>query len=478
MDLCARVSTYRMATVQELVAVGEQIGLKGEELKAFIKEQQMLEREARMKEREAREREQELIREREKDAKEAREKELVKEDRERAFELEKLKLEHEIRVTELQAMKTGSQAGSEVGDDERTGSDTERSGYSGSRVRGPKMPPFDERDDMDSYIQRFERYAVTQKWRKEDCAIYLSALLKGKALDVYARLPVSQAQDYEVLKQALLRRYSLTEKRYKQKFYEGKPERGESPQQFIVRLDNYFLRWLELAKVEFTFEGVRNLIVKERFLATCHKPLELFLRERAVTDLEELAKLAEQYNDAHGPRPSGRAEAASGPLNVRRQNENWRPYAPQASRAPGPAKSPRQARAPGPVRPSGPSGSFGPYKSRCFACGQLGHVARNCLQRQHTGAMMQAGQKTGGTNQNIERPNIAAEGSIQGTASGSSMYGQMMRQPTCKSHGREWCTECINIPPGHVCNVMVNTEVKLKCGCIAPVLADACGQPS
>ena len=134
MDLCARVSTYRMATVQELVAVGEQIGLKGEELKAFIKEQQMLEREARMKEREAREREQELIREREKDAKEAREKELVKEDRERAFELEKLKLEHEIRVTELQAMKTGSQAGSEVGDDERTGSDTERSGYSGSRV--------------------------------------------------------------------------------------------------------------------------------------------------------------------------------------------------------------------------------------------------------------------------------------------------------------------------------------------------------
>ena len=107
-----------------------------------------------------------------------------------------------------------------------------------------------------------------------------------------------------------------------------------------MRLDNYFLRWLELAKVEFTFEGVRNLIVKERFLSTCHKPLELFLKERAVTDLEELPKLAEQNDDSHGPRLSGRAEAAFGPLNVRRQNESWRPYPPRTSRAPGPAKSP------------------------------------------------------------------------------------------------------------------------------------------
>jgi len=94
---------------------------------------------------------------------------------------------------------------------------------------------------MGSYIHRFERYAVLQRWKKEDWAVYLAALLKGRALNVYARLAPSQASDYDVLKQALLRRYALTEEGYKQKFYESKPEKGESPQQFIVRLEDYFL---------------------------------------------------------------------------------------------------------------------------------------------------------------------------------------------------------------------------------------------
>jgi len=36
------------------------------------------------------------------------------------------------------------------------------------QIMGPKVPPFEEgRDNMDWYIQRFERYAVAQKWNKE-----------------------------------------------------------------------------------------------------------------------------------------------------------------------------------------------------------------------------------------------------------------------------------------------------------------------
>ena len=66
-----------------------------------------------------------------------------------------------------------------------------------------------------------------------------------------------------------------------------------------------------MAKVERSYEEVRDLMVKERFLATCHKPLELFSREKAVTELVELGKLAEQYEDVHGTKPNAKRENES-----------------------------------------------------------------------------------------------------------------------------------------------------------------------
>ena len=118
---------------------------------------------------------------------------------------------------------------------------------SSSKTRGPKMSSFDVKDDMDSYLHRFERYAELQGCKRETLAIYLAALLKGTALGVYAMLPPDQANDYDQLKAALLKRFNLTEDGYKQRFYESKAEKNESPQQYIARLNSYLLRWLELA---------------------------------------------------------------------------------------------------------------------------------------------------------------------------------------------------------------------------------------
>ena len=44
-------------------------------------------------------------------------------------------------------------------------------------------------------------------------------------------------------------------------------------------------------------------MVRERFLATCAKPLEIFLRERALADLDALAKAAKQFEATHGSKP-------------------------------------------------------------------------------------------------------------------------------------------------------------------------------
>ena len=64
--------------------------------------------------------------------------------------------------------------------------------------KAPKMPYFDEeRNFIGSYLSRSERFATCQRWNKVNSALYLSALLKGRALDVYSRLPAEQANNYD-----------------------------------------------------------------------------------------------------------------------------------------------------------------------------------------------------------------------------------------------------------------------------------------
>ena len=85
------------------------------------------------------------------------------------------------------------------------------------KVKIPKLPPFNEgKDNMDSYLKRFERFATNAKWPKEEWATNLSTLLQGKALDVYSRLSSTEATDYDKLCDALLKRYQLTEEGFRQ----------------------------------------------------------------------------------------------------------------------------------------------------------------------------------------------------------------------------------------------------------------------
>lgn len=50
------------------------------------------------------------------------------------------------------------------------------------RAKFPKLPPFiDNKDDLDSYLERFERLGTTNNWPPEDRITHLSALLTGRA---------------------------------------------------------------------------------------------------------------------------------------------------------------------------------------------------------------------------------------------------------------------------------------------------------
>ena len=164
-----------MATVQELMKLGEQMNLTGADLE-FVREQQILAREEREKERAEKEKE-----------RDEKERERIDREKDRQFEMERLKLMEVSKRLELQAKLEDPRDRSHVlGEDDVDQEDQEAifglPSFTDHTARGPKMTAFDEKDDMGSYLHRFERYAELQRWMKDDWAVYLAALLKGKAL--------------------------------------------------------------------------------------------------------------------------------------------------------------------------------------------------------------------------------------------------------------------------------------------------------
>ena len=80
----------------------------------------------------------------------------------------------------------------------------------------PKLPAFDEqKDDLDVYLERYERFTTSQEWDEgDDWAVSLNPLLTGKGLQVYSSMPPGDANNYDKLQTALLQRYELTVKMY------------------------------------------------------------------------------------------------------------------------------------------------------------------------------------------------------------------------------------------------------------------------
>ena len=414
-----------MATLQELVLMGEKMGLKEKALQDFVTQQQNLARDER-----------ERQRQHEKD----------KLDKEK----DKLELEKEKLQLQLQSKETGDEGGDQGGNN-----------GSHHKLRGPKMAAYDEKDDMDAYIFRFERYAEMQGWKKDDWATYLSALLRGKALDVYARLTPDESKDYKTLKDALLKRYQMTEEGYKRKFYAAKPDTGESPPQFITRLCKYLIRWIELAGIEESYDAVCGMFVREQYLQTCSKEMEVFLRERAETDLTKLGKLAEQYEEAHSA--------------AKRNNRQFSRVSDDCEQRPTATKSENQ------IQGQGQGQNQAGKRKACFNCGKPGHIAKNCFQKQKLGAMTQQytpqrpftprseGYQFRRQDQMIQRQGQAEQSTA--AESNTKLCG------VCKAHGKGDCTDCWDFSPStktHTCNALLSPEVKLECGCKLPVVAQAC----
>lgn len=162
-----------------------------------------------------------------------------------------------------------------------------------------------------------------------------------------------------------MKRYDPTEDGHRRKFRASKADVDENREQFKVRLDTYLLRWLELSNTERSFEGLKDLIVKEQFIHSCPKELAIHLREMAPETLVQRAKIADQYLEAHGKHLSS---STSKKLQVQpkldetknQENDLTTVVCLKCN-----ARGHKAVNCPSQVK-------------KCYVCGKQGHEARKC----------------------------------------------------------------------------------------------------
>ena len=81
-----------------------------------------------------------------------------------------------------------------------------------------------------------------------------------------------------------------------------------------------------MAKLEESFDGVLELMVREQFINACPKKLSVYLNERSPKTLDELVTWAEQYLMAHHKKLSRSQSRREDVKNGSRGGNSDRPH--------------------------------------------------------------------------------------------------------------------------------------------------------
>ena len=267
-----------------------------------------------------------------------------------------------------------------------------------------------EDDDIEAYLTTFERLMQAYEVSKDRWSFKLAPQLVGKAQQAYAAMLPDDAKDYTKLKEAVLRRYDITEESYRQRFRSLVPKSGETNCEVEARLTDLANKWLKDCT---TATAVIDQVILEQLLNTLPQEVRVWVRERKPKTSAEASQLVDDYIQArkqnpkstsqHGSKKSTEKQATCDKCGkVGHQTKDcWstKPAAAQGKGSDGTNTTPRQ----------GQRNRRDLKDVECFNCHQKGHFSSNCPSK----AMLCRGNRRGRSRRDVTRTGVIEGKKVQ-----------------------------------------------------------------
>ena len=227
-----------------------------------------------------------------------------------------------------------------------------------SRLRPPRivLPVLKPGEDIDVFLEHFEKMANIHNLTDDEKLIHLSSSLTGKAKEACFKL--GDNQTYAHLQSILRAQFRLTADSYRRKFRNAKKDPHETYYNFGDRLRTAFDHWLELSGAD-----IKDLILIEQLYNGCNPDLKIRMSEQQPTTFDQAINIAEIYAEARRTvRGPGDRDVRAFPKPNVEQEKSAKPTQETGGGNKSASNIPAARRA----------------DLTCYYCGQEGHTKRRC----------------------------------------------------------------------------------------------------
>ena len=258
-----------------------------------------------------------------------------------------------------------------------------------------------EEERFDEWLERLEMVAGVCGWNEQAKLVNLVTRLRGPAYSFYRSCAPQQRSSFQVLRAALAKRFTPVYLKSVQssRFHERKQQESETVDNYAQELKKLFYRAYPSAQQGTTeAEAMGRSVLTCQFVAGLKKEIKAKvagaegefeqLVVKARFEEAKLHDLVEQPHKAAPRKPFSATPTLSPPrgMGLRQQVGD---------------------RDPSSIRHQAKQGTI--TTGRCFNCGGLGHLARNCCQRGRGGPREAQGRYQGQGNEQVAKIDAAGE---------------------------------------------------------------------